>query len=121
MANINGVGYATMVLDAKGMTKNTIQVAVWRRFASQYFKVKNRSEESPKLADVRFVWMSLEDLMSRGVGENLFVKPVGENAKPKIYSVSVDENGKPHLHKHDNDLMDEDEVKMKLMELALNG
>lgn len=104
--------------DLEKMMKTRLysQVVEWQKYGK-----KRRA--NGKSVGWNIVWIDPQDVIdlaynSKPVQIPLLNEPI--KAKPKIYEVLDDGNGL-RLIKHDKELLDEDEAKIKLFETAVNG
>lgn len=92
------------------------QVVEWQKYGK-----KRRA--NGKHMEWEIMWVDPQDVMvlarnGKPVQIPLMEEPI--KSKPKIYEVVDDGNGL-RLIKHDKELLDEDEAKIKLFETAVNG
>lgn len=92
------------------------QVIEWQKYGKKLSANRERVEWD-------IVWVDPQDVIDlanngKPVQIPLLNEPI--KAKPKIYEVLDDGNGL-RLIKHDKELLDEDEAKIKLFETAVNG
>lgn len=116
---------ATVVRCKESLSRDEIEQMVWGRFAVQFMEWKYRgySQKSKKgtRLDHSFLWVDAETInetVLAGAPQQLPL--IDTNRKPKIYEVAVVDGGLK-LIKHDAELLDEDEAKLKLFERAVNG
>lgn len=116
----NGVGLLSSMINAKGMTKRQIESNFVARFAAQrlYAVGKGKSDGG---VHWEFIWLDYDKVITCGNQQEFFIeKPVVKSCKPKIYEIKEKDNGFLVV-KHDQELLDEDEVKLKLFEKSVNG
>lgn len=104
--------------DLEKMMKTRLysQVVEWQKYGKKRLADGKRMEWN-------IVWIDPQDVIDlayngKPVQIPLLNEPI--KAKPKIYEVLDDGNGL-RLIKHDKELLDEDEAKIKLFETAVNG
>lgn len=116
----SGVGLLSSMINAKGMTKRQIESNFVSRFAAQrlYAVGKGKSDGG---VHWEFVWLDYDKVITCGNQQEFFIeKPAVKSGKPKIYEIKEKDNGFLVV-KHDQELLDEDEVKLKLFEKSVNG
>lgn len=116
----SGVGLLSSMINAKGMTKRQIESNFVSRFAAQrlYAVGKGKSDGG---VHWEFVWLDYDKVITCGNQQEFSIeKPVVKSCKPKIYEIKEKDNGFLVV-KHDQELLDEDEVKLKLFEKSVNG
>lgn len=116
----NGVGLLSSMINAKGMTKRQIESNFVSRFAAQRLYAVGRGKSDGGV-HWEFVWLDYDKVITCGNQQEFFIeKPVVKSCKPKIYEIKEKDNGFLVV-KHDQELLDEDEVKLKLFEKSVNG
>lgn len=119
-----GVPLASAVLHGKGMSRGEVERAVRDRFHSQFHNDKaNAKLVDRKRLNWEIRWIDPKEAAELGRAERPVQEPLMDIApkrKPKIYEVLDDGKGL-RLIRHDAELLDEDEAKLKLFEMAVNG
>lgn len=114
----SGVGCGTMMLNTKGKTKNRIETDIVWRFRSQITQKKVDGESvSFSSKNIVFEWFDKSEVVKVTLG--MFDK--APEQKPKIYSIEKKLDGSLKVNKIEGKLYDEDEVKLALCQMALNG
>ena len=116
----NGVGLLSSMIDATGMKKRDIETNFVARFAAQrlYAVGKGKSDGG---VHWEFEWLDYDKVINCGNQQEFFIeKPAVKSGKPKIYEIKEKDSGFLVV-KHDQELLDEDEVKLKLFEKSVNG
>lgn len=109
-------------------SKRQIEKMLSVRFGSQTVKARTDGIDIKKSTGkgiYNFQWVDFESV------ENWLNKPldlpaapaapVVKKAKPKLYEVQINPNGGLTLIKHEKELLDEDEAKIRLFEAAVNS
>lgn len=113
--------------DDMPQTQNDLEKMMKARLYSQVIewqKYGKKRSANRKRMEWDIVWVDPQDVMdlvnngNKPVQIPLLSEPI--ESKPKIYEVVDDGNGL-RLIKHDKELLDEDEAKIKLFETAVNG
>ena len=121
----DGVMLSSVLHLQEKASKKEIERILSVRFGSQAVKVR---KDGINMANVRsrniynFQWVdfeSIENWINKPL--KLTVTPEVKNTKPKLYEIKSHPNGGLTLIKHDNELLDEDEAKIKLFEAAANS
>lgn len=116
---VNSVGVASMMLDARNKSRATIERAFRARFATQLTQKADRMGASNTRGKWSFVWYNFDDVAKTHViKENPIEKECG---KPKIYSIEKTADGGLRVNKVKGRLYDEDEKKLALCKMALEG
>lgn len=106
--------------------KEEVERVVIERFNSQFHVLKQAGANIPtthKKTKHNITWLTSADVVAfanNTFANNTFVANPVTN-KPKIYEILENPNGGLTLVKHDKELLDEDEAKIKLFETAVNG
>lgn len=114
-------GYPLGSTIRKEAHKAEIERIVVERFHSQIQVLKQGGADIPntyKTIKHNITWISSADIFA--FVNNTFVAKSATH-KPKIYEILKNQNGGLTLVKHENELLDEDEAKIKLFETAVNG
>lgn len=111
-AKHNGVGLVSAVIDRKGKTDREIEQSFSGRFAAQngFHGVKGDG------ARWNFVWLDYDKVIKSNQPELPIPQP---KVKPKLYEIKKQDSGFLVV-KHDQELLDEDEVKMALFAKSAN-
>lgn len=114
----DGVGCGTMMLNTKGKTKNRIETDIVWRFRSQISQKKADGESvSFSSKNIVFEWFDNSEIVKANHG----MFDTEPKQKPKIYSIEKKLDGSLKVNKIEGKLYDEDEVKIALCQMALNG
>ena len=108
----NGVGLASAVIDRKGKTDRQIEQSFSARFAAQngFHGVKGDG------VHWNFVWLDYDKVIKSNQPELPIPQP---KVKPKLYEIQKQDSGF-FVVKHDQELLDEDEVKLALFAKSAN-
>lgn len=113
-----GIGCGTMMLNTKGKTKNRIETDIVWRFRSQITQKKVDGESvSFSSKNIVFEWFDNSEIVKANHG----IFDAVPEQKPKIYSIEKKLDGSLKVNKVEGKLYDEDEVKIALCQMALNG
>lgn len=116
---VNGVGVASMMLDTRKKSRATIEAEFRNRFSTQLAQKADRMSASNARGKWSFVWYNFDDVAKTHViKENPIEKECG---KPKIYSIEKTADGGLKVNKVEGRLYDEDEIKIALCKMALEG
>ena len=117
----NGVSLVSSLIDSTNMSKREIERNFVARFAAQRIFAIGKGNSDGGL-HWEFEWLDYDKVITC----NLFqlpleqtTKPVKKTSKPKIYEIQ-NKDGGFFVVKHDKELLDEDEVKLKLFEKSVN-
>lgn len=119
------VGLGSMILDTKGMTKSLVEQVFVTRFNSQI--VDKRKKGGAPFAKGRtgwtIKWYEYSDISKSEKQEvlGLVANTVAKSGKPKIYMIEKKLDGSLKVNKIEGKLYDEDELKLALFEMAVNG
>ena len=114
-------GYPLGTTIRKVARKQEIERIALERFNSQVHILKQDGADIPnvyKTIKHTITWVSACDIYAFA-NNNFAAKSV--NSKPKLYEIQKNTNGGFTLIKHNAELLDEDEAKIKLFETAVNG
>lgn len=106
-------------------SRKHIENQILNRFASQWMEWKHKGVQQAKVSGARvgfaIYWIDQRAIIDLALGSapQQQMMPI-TSRKPKLYEVTVVEGGLK-LIKHDAELLDEDEAKLKLFERAVNG
>lgn len=106
-------------------SKRQIEKILSVRFGSQIVKARTDGvniKKSTGKGIYNFQWVdfeSVENWINKPL--DLPAAPVVKKAKPKLYEVQINPNGGLTLIKHEKELLDEDEAKIRLFEAAVNS
>lgn len=119
-------GYPLGSTIRKVAKKEEIERITVERFHSQVQVLKQAGADIPntyKTQKYNITWVTSADVFA--FANNTFVNntfmATPATSKPKIYEILENSNGGLTLVKHDKELLDEDEAKIKLFETAVNG
>lgn len=127
---LDGIPVGSCILsrnrDDMPQTQKDLEKMMRTRLYSQVIEWKKYGKKRPadrKRMEWSIMWIDPQDVIDlanngKPVQIQLLNEPI--KAKPKIYEVVDDGNGL-RLIKHDKELLDEDEAKIKLFETAVNG
>lgn len=116
---VNGVGVASMMLDTRKKSRATIEAEFRNRFSAQLAHKAARTGVPNARGKWSFVWYNFDDVAKTHViKENPIEKECG---KPKIYSIEKTADGGLKVNKVVGRLYDEDEIKIALCKMALEG
>lgn len=108
----NGVGLVSAVIDRKGKTDRQIEQSFSGRFAAQnaFHDVKGDR------VHWNFVWLDYDKVIKSNQPELPIPQP---KVKPKLYEIQKQNDGFLVV-KHEQELLDEDEVKLALFAKSAN-
>ena len=127
---LDGIPVGSCILsrnrDDMPQTQKDLERTMRTRMYSQVIEWQKYGKKRPangKHMEWNIMWIDPKDVIDlanngKPVQIPLLNEPI--KAKPKIYEVLDDGNGL-RLIKHDKELLDEDEAKIKLFETAVNG
>lgn len=112
-AKYNGVNLVSAVIDRKGKTDRQIEQSFSQRFAAQnaYHDVKGDNLRW------NFVWLDYDKVIESN--QPVLPIPPVPKSKPKLYEIKKQDTGFLVV-KHDQELLDEDEVKLALFAKSAN-
>jgi len=119
---INGMGVASMMLNCKGRSRREIEKDYQGRFSTQFHHRKQNNSELASMGrgDWVFSWYDFDDVAKTHiVKENVMEKAL--SGKPKIYSIEKKLDGSLKVNRVESKLYDEDEIKIALCKMALEG
>lgn len=119
---VGKIGCGTMMLNTKGKTKATIEAEIIWRFRTQMYQKKTDGQSCDVSLATRswdIIWFDGNEIEKRKANSET-VNEIPQQ-KPKIYSIEKKSDGSLKVNKIEGKLYDEDEVKIALCAMALNG
>ena len=119
---IRGQGVASMMLDCSGKNRREIERDFQGRFATQFHRKKEKNNKLMNMGRGEWVfsWYDFDDVAKTHiVKENVMGKAL--SGKPKRYSIEKRDDGSLKVNKIEGKLYDEDELKIALCQMALEG
>lgn len=119
---IKGQGVASMMLNCGGMSRREIERYYQGRFQTQFHHRKEVDNSLINMGrgDWVFSWYDFDDVAKTHiVKENVMEKAL--SGKPKCYSIEKRDDGSLKVNKIEGKLYDEDELKIALCKMALEG
>ena len=123
MAFVNDIAVGSAMLDSNGKSVREIERDFINRFLSQLHQKKLKGADIPFVErgvkwDIK--WYDYNDVTKTHiVKENVMEKVL--SGKPKCYSIEKRDDGSLKVNKIDGKLYDEDELKVALCKMALEG
>ena len=116
-------GVGTFLLDTKDLSKREIERIITSRCVTQVCRLRTMGRPIPNMTRGgrwEIKWYDFDDVAKTHiVKENVMEKEL--SGKPKCYSIEKKLDGSLKVNKVEGKLYDEDEVKIALCQMALEG